>query len=387
MKRQKILIRVLNFFLIGILIGGCTFPVTTSDEFDVFFGRPSRGDVIMVGETFDLLANGVSTAGDVSRVLYFANGRLIGEAPNRASSTIVASFRWTPSEAGQYTLQLAAQRGSEYAYSSTITVCVLPFQIAPDHPFDIYAHGYDGNCIIPERSITGTSGPIVVTTASSSPQSITYVPDFFSRCLDQTRIINFKFYLEDPNDDIVFATIDLRMNPSLGGRINGETTLALTRIGGSSPISKLFAGSMDMHIYFTRSLTNPTTGEGLSGDLIWRARAFNRSGEIILEEGPFTIPVTPTLCDGAAPTASMPPTETPAVEIEPQFTSTPASAIDCPPGTYYSDITNKCYQIAIPTATKKGNDGDNVNVCSQYDSANTCIAGGCTYNYNTKSCE
>ncbi|MBM4426584.1 MAG: hypothetical protein FJ031_05025 [Chloroflexi bacterium] len=57
MKRQKILIRVLDFFLIGILIGGCTFPVTTSDEFDVFFGRPSSGDVIMVGETFDLLAN------------------------------------------------------------------------------------------------------------------------------------------------------------------------------------------------------------------------------------------------------------------------------------------------------------------------------------------
>lgn len=386
MKKQKILIRFLNFFLISILIGGCTFPTTISEDFNVFFGRPNNGDVIMVGETFDLLANGISTAGDVSRVLYFANGRLIGEAPNRAGSTIVASFRWTPSEAGPYTLQLAAQRGSEYAYSSTIKVCVLPFQIAPGHPTDIYAHGYEGDCIIPERSATG-SGPIVVTTASSSPQSITYVPQFFDRCPDQTHIINFKFYLEDPNDDIVFATIDLRMNPALGGRINGETTLALTRIGGSSPTSKLFAGSMDLHIYFTRSLTDPATETGLSGDLIWRARAFNRSGEIIVEEGPFTIPVTPTLCDGTSPTATMPPTETPTAEIEQQFTPTPASAIQCPPGTYYSDITNKCYQIAIPTATKKGDNGGNVNTCSQYDSANACIAAGCTYNYNTKSCE
>ncbi|NWF64179.1 MAG: hypothetical protein HXY38_07730 [Chloroflexi bacterium] len=380
-----------NLFLISMMILSCTMPVSTADDIELYFGRPQAGDVIMVGETFSLLANGASSGGTVSRVLFFANGALVGEAPNVAGETIVAEYRWTPEEPGQYTLQFSAQRGSEYHYSETIQVCVLPFQIAPGHPTDIYAHGYEGDCVIPTPAASSTPGDPATDTVSASPDPLTYVPLYYESCPDQTRVVNFKFYINDPGNEVVFASINMQMDPAFFGRISGETTLALTQIASAPPNTKQYAGSLDMHIYFSRSLTVPETGEGLSGNLTWRARAYNRSGEIVLEEGPFTIEVNPTTCDGILP-ATLTPTIVSTSEA--QLTATPASALDCPPGTYYSDITNKCYQIAIPTATKKesndNNDsggGGNVINCSQFDSSNACIAAGCSYNYATKTCE
>lgn len=368
------------FFLISMMTFSCTMPATTAEDINLFFGRPQDGDVIMVGETFDMLANGVNTGGPISRILFFANGVLVGESPNAAGENIVASHRWTPSEPGQYTLQFSAQRGSEYHYSPTIVVCVLPFQIAPGHPTDIYAHGYEGDCVIPTPADSTTSGDPTTNTVSAGPNPLTYVPLYYEYCPDKTRIVNFKFYINDPGDDVVFTAIDIQMDPALFGRISGETTLALTRIATVPPSTKQFAGSLDMHIYLSRSLTIPETGEGLSGNLTWRARAFDRSGEIILEEGPFTIPVTPTTCEDI-PLATFTPTTTPAsvptIE-EAQITATPASAAQCPPGSYYSEITKKCYQIAIPTATKKVKDDGGGSACVQPASCNQNeIYNGC----------
>lgn len=395
MRQVKSFIHQTCIFLIGIVITACTMPTTTAEDIEVRFGRPRSGDVIMVGESFNLLANGASSGGAVSRVLFFANGILVGEAPNLAGETIVAQYEWTPEEPGQYTLQFSAQRGSQYHYSETINVCVLPFQIAPGHPIDIYAHGYDGDCVIPTRSASTLPGDPTTTTVSASPDPLTYVPLYYEYCESQTRFVNFKFYIDDPADEVVFTVIDIRMDPAFFGRISGETTLALTRIATVPPSTKQFAGSMDLHIFLTRSFAVPETGEGMSGNLIWRARAFNREGEIVLEEGPFTIPVTPVTCEATIlATSTSTPTPTPTFTSEPQFTATPASALDCPSGTYYSDVTQKCYPIALPTATKKGNNdnndsggGGNVITCSQYDSASTCQAVGCSYNYTTKTCE
>ncbi|HET7144977.1 MAG TPA: hypothetical protein VFI68_13240, partial [Anaerolineales bacterium] len=133
----------------------------------------------------------------------------------------------------------------------------------------------------------------------------------------------------------------------------------------------------------------PATGEGYGGDMNWSARAFGRDGGILIEEGLFIIPVSAVNCDGSAfaPTATPSPSPSPAATLE-QSTPTPASALDCPPGTYYSDITHKCYAYATPTATPKngGNDGNELN-CPQYTSDSACKAAGCTFNYTTKSCQ
>ncbi len=374
----------LSLLITCILAGACTFPVTTSDDFEVHFGRPAGGDVIMLGESLSLLANGSSTDGDVSRVLYFANGRLVSEAPNRAGDSIVAEYIWTPSEVGEYTLQLAAQRGSEYAYSPIITVCVLPFQIAPGHPYDIYAHGYEGDCEIPARADSAVLGEPRATTVSVSPESINYVPFSSISCPPQPRMLNFKFYIDDPHDDVVFASIALSIDPALTGRINGETTLALTHVGNEPPHTKLFVGEINMEVYLGRSLTTPETGEGNIGVINWLARAFGRDGAILIEEGSFTIPAAPVTCEGTSPLASPSPaaTSTPILE---QVSPTPASALDCPAGTYFSEFTNKCIAIEIPPTQKPG--GESGQSCSNYASKDACTAGGCTWNDNMNKCQ
>lgn len=381
----------LTFFIIFLIaLTSCTFPASASDTLQVYVARPVSGDVIMLGERFDFLANGLSTAGDVSRVLFFANGSLVGEADNAAGETISTSVRWEPPAVGEYQLQVAAQRGSEYFYSETVTVCVLPFQIAPGHPTDIYAHGFEGECVIPARSPAAVAGSPEATTASASPNPLTYIPGYFESCREMTRFVNFKFYIDDPNDDVVFTSIAINLAQALMGRISGEATLALTRVGDEAPHTKLYAGRLDLHTYLERSFVDPASGEALPGDLIWSARAFGRDGSIVLEEGPFVIPVTPVGCDNLplAPAAIETLLPEPLVTFEPQPTATPATAADCPPGTYFSDITNKCYQVALPTATPKENpSGGSQNTCSQYDSANACISAGCTYDYDSKSCK
>lgn len=399
MQPTRTFSKVCAFLLASLLIASCTFPTTTSDDFQLHFGRPQDGDVIMLGESFQLLANGLSTAGDVSRVLYFVDGRVVAEAPNTAGTTIVTSYTWTPPDAGQYTLQLAAQRGSQYAYSEVLRVCVLPFQIAPGHPFDIYAHGYQGDCQLPERSAAARPGTPAISLANANPARLTYVPFFYETCSEQTRFVDFQLNLDDPNDDIVFAAISVAIDPALGGRINAETTLAMTRLEHVPAPAKIYIGTLDLHIFLVRSLTNPETSLGLDGELRWTARAFGRDGEILLEEGPFSIPVVPVLCDGTSTAPLVEPALTVFPEIAvtletlpqptftPQLTATPASARDCPSGTYYSEITQKCYQIAIPTATLKANRPGEQNSCSQYDSYNACVAAGCSYNFNTKTCE
>lgn len=333
MKLSKVLFHIVFIFIIGLSVGGCSFPATESDDIDVSITRPGNGDIIMVGESFQIAARGSSTAGDVSRILYFANGELIGEGMDRVAGTdISADHMWTPTEPGQYTLQLAVQHGSEYIYSSTVNVCVLPFQIAPGHPFDIYAHGYEGDCVIPERSGVPIFGSPTVTTASASPQQLTYVPFvLWDECFDQTRSLSFKFYLNDPNDDVVFAAIAIEVEPAFFGRISSEATIALNRIGDTS--SKQFVGRTDyLHIYLSRSLTIDEPGatgtEGVNGELFWTARAFGRDGEILIEEGPFVIPVTPVNCEGDA--LLLPSIDFPAPTLAAQTQLVPTSSVPLP---------------------------------------------------------
>lgn len=363
--------------ILCVLLASCTFPVTTSDDFDIHFGRPATGDVIMLGESMELLANGSSASGDVTRVLYFANGSLVGTRPNSYGSSIVADYSWTPAEAGLYTLQLAAQRRGATAYSHTVQVCVLPFQIAPDHPSDTYAHGYNGDCTIPDRSGSAAPGDPTMD-ASANPTTLTYIPDYFDLCPDETRVVAFNVTVTDPPDSVVFAAIALQVDPALASRINSETTLALTQTDAAPPNTKTFSGTLDMHIFLARSLTESATSTGESGNLNWTARAFGRDGAILIESGPFSIPAEPVNCSGE----SLLPSLEPIIVVPPAATATPASAQDCPPGTYFAEITHKCIPVQIqPTKSGGGS------ACSGITSDTVCNAtSGCSFDYNAKKC-
>jgi hypothetical protein len=352
-----------NTAAIVFLTAACTFPVTTSDDLEVHIARPASGDVIMLGESVQFLANGSSSDGDVRRVLFFANGTLVGEDPNDHGEIIVSEIIWTPPAAGEYTLQVAAQRGSEYAYSSTVQLCVLPFQIAPGHPVDIYAHGYDGECTIPPRSSSaGTGSPSMRT--SVAPSSLTYVPNYYSDCPDQTRMMDFKVYVDDPHDDVVFVAIAIQIEPGFASRINSETTVVLTHTLGEAPGTKGFFGQFDVHIFLARSLISRPTGEAVEGELRWTARAFGRDGSILLEHGPESIPVSPVTCDGASLESLL------QVPASIQITATPGSDADCPPGTYFAPATNRCIAIQIIPDNGGGNEGGLPSGCQP-------PAGGC----------
>jgi hypothetical protein len=370
-----------NATAIAFLAAACTFPVTTSDDIEVHIARPASGDVIMLGESVQFLANGSSSDGDVRRVLFFANGSLVGDEPNAHDEIIVSEIIWTPPAAGEYTLQVAAQRDSEYIYSSTVELCVLPFQIAPGHPVDIYAHGYEGECTIPPRSSSaGTGSPSMRT--SVAPTSLTYVPSFYSDCPGETRMMDFKVYVDDPHDDVVFVAIAIQIEPGFASRINSETTVVLTHTVGEAPGTKGFFGQFDVHIFLARSLISRSTGEAVSGELRWTARAFGRDGSILLEHGPQGIPVSPLNCDGTSvlTSASAP------ILIESTGTATPRSAADCPAGTYYAETTSKCIPIQISTEKPSGDHDGGGSGCSSFGSKDSCTAAGCSWDFNSSSC-
>ncbi len=64
----------------------------------------------------------------------------------------------------------------------------------------------------------------------------------------------------------------------------------------------------------------------------------------------------------------------------PAFTSTPASARDCPSGTFFAEQTHKCIPVQIETV-KPGHGG-----CSQYDNASACTSNGCSWDKPSSTC-
>ena len=72
-----------------------------------------------------------------------------------------------------------------------------------------------------------------------------------------------------------------------------------------------------------------------------------------------------------------------AQQSSPLSVPTPASAADCPSGTYFADVTHQCIAIATPTT---GNGGGGV-VCSNITSSSICDSTpGCTFNSSLKKC-
>ncbi len=62
-------------------------------------------------------------------------------------------------------------------------------------------------------------------------------------------------------------------------------------------------------------------------------------------------------------------------------TATPGSEADCPPGTYFAPVTNRCILIAISTP-REGGGG-----CGQFTSEVACQANGCDWYGTTGPCQ
>jgi hypothetical protein len=65
----------------------------------------------------------------------------------------------------------------------------------------------------------------------------------------------------------------------------------------------------------------------------------------------------------------------------PNLTATPASAKDCPSGTFFADQTHRCIPIQI-LPTKPGHGGG----CSQYGDPSSCTSNGCSWDKPSSTC-
>ncbi len=96
----------------------------------------------------------------------------------------------------------------------------------------------------------------------------------------------------------------------------------------------------------------------INEEIIVELLLFGSDGILISEEGPFNI--FPTLYGAPTPTAIA--------------TATPASALDCPPGTYFAEVTNRCIPIAIEPTRESGG-------------GNSCVdPGTCPSGWSAQNC-
>jgi hypothetical protein len=185
-------------------------------------------------------------------------------------------------------------------------------------------------------------------------------------------IISFEATVEDPPDEVVFVVVYYSMTFSAGApTYPGETrthALVLTHTSTIDPGRQVYTGHTDE---LSPLLTNYFYGEG-AGEIRWTARALGRSGEILLEDGPYTIDANSS-CGPVTPAIVPPPTAT--ATLEP-------SEENCPPGTYYAPVTNQC--IAIQISSPKPGGGEK---CSDHGNSGSCSAAGCSWDGQTQSCK
>lgn len=320
MKKMQMLSRFLAMISISTLIWACTFPVTTSDDFSVEIGGPTNGLIIPLGEPVYVRGSATSTASDILRLLFFDNGTHIFseyENPswNLRPQTANTIATWIPNEIGEIPLQVAAQRRSGYGYSDIITVCVLPFQRDDRFVENNFSSSslspetdlvqYDGDCIIPEP-VTSGSGTLEMD-ATASLDNISFVPlevDSSGTCAVPIPI-TFEVRLIDPRDEVAIVTISVMVNPSIGNSnteswMTDQQTLILNHTGDDfATNTKIFSKTYDFYRNIAVTSQNVLTGITSSGELTWAADAFARDGEVLLEEGLFSIPITPINCDGS----------------------------------------------------------------------------------------
>lgn len=404
MKNNKIIRLHSSLVFAALLLGACTFPVTMSDDFTVEISGPTNGMIVPLGEPVYVRSTATSTTGNIIRLLFFDNGTHIffeyenpSWSPRPETANTIAT--WIPEEIGETTLQVAAQRrgAGGYGYSDIITVCVLPFSL--DGRFHDLAFTnslspetvliqYDGDCIIPEPS-SPTPGPLDME-ATATPESISFVPteiNTLESCASPTPI-TFEVRLSDTRDEVAIVTVSVLILPSIGtsnvdGWMTDQQTLILNHTGddfSTSPRTKIYSMTYDFYSNVAASTQNVLTDISSGAELTWMARAFNRDGETLLQEGYFTIPANAVTCEGSPYLMT---TSAPLI-IAPTGTATPASALDCPPGTYFSDTTNKCIAIQIPPTKKPGGDGIS---CSDHGSKDSCSSAGCSWNANLNKCQ
>jgi hypothetical protein len=296
---------------IGLILGACALPASTRPGLSVRLLSPRPGMVMVLPNTeMGLYAEANVPAQDVTRVIFYANGLVVGEDHSPVPSGIFTSslLTWHPTVAGEYMVQAEAQRSDGSAFTAAARVCVLPAVLGSSYFFQTY--GYTGPCELPPADPDAPVGLEVSMLAHAIPSSLAY--DFLCPSAPASPTVAFEATLDDPSDRVVFVAVEYsdpdRANP---GYTHAET-ISLNWTASSAGGEKIFTGTT---VDLTSLLGPDLQSDG--GNLTWTARAVGRSGELLAEDGPHDILASP--CTAAVIGAAMPIV----VEQTETFTPTP----------------------------------------------------------------
>ena len=383
--KRSIRVMALAGLLIPLLLSACVLPSTDRYHLHTRFLRPIDGSVIPVAPITltavmsTRLVPGFFSSLHVSGMTFFANGVEIGnattiEADDDASSPepgiiYIGSRSWTPPAPGEYFIQVKATLTHlvDYVngdYSSAIRLCVVDDSIAP--PGSLTYHGYSGVCPLPTRDPSApTTGTIDTVSATVNPSSLGFCPEPDPNTYPS---LLFTVSIQDPADQIELIDVFIKDSDSRNAWGDG-VALGLTSIGPSG--EKIFTGTEDLAAEFYRPLSYIGSATFL-GDLLWLPVARLHSGEL-LSESWHTIPVHRCV-PLEAPFSFATPT--------PVSTATPASARDCPSGTFFAEQTHRCIPVQI-LPTKPGHSGGG---CPQYGDPSSCTSNGCSWDKPSNTC-
>jgi hypothetical protein len=237
-----------------------------------------------------------SGGSDIERLVFYANGRRIGEivgsGESLSESGSEGEIPWTPPEPGEYLLQVEAvvADGPE-GMSAPVRVCVLEFAIDPGTWRSV--SGYEGPCEIPPQTVAIPVTGMVTMEASASPSRLTYpLPGQDPPCPEVLpSSIAFQVAVEDPRDEVALVVVYYSIVDGPASRFPGRTSthpLVLTRgVTGREPRIKSFSGDTPNVYWDNLDMWLWSSG---ATEITWLARALDRSGGILVEEGPFRIP-------------------------------------------------------------------------------------------------
>ena len=125
------------------------------------------------------------------------------------------------------------------------------------------------------------------------------------------------------------------------------------------------------------------SGNSISGNLEWAARAFDRTGTVLAAVGNYDIPAWPCGYATPVPHVVLPlPTDTSTATARSTATFTP-TPINCPKGTMLiPSLGNGCYYV---TRTPKPR-GTVAAACSSYHNPSACTSNGCSWDKGTSTC-
>ncbi len=359
--KSRLFLAVSTFVLGGLLLGAC-MPSTPTlpPHLPVTVGAPSiaRNTIYIFGtpqvappgtqRTLHVqIYNSQYFDGDttdhtgVSTVNVSYEGASIGSVSMDPSQPFSqGSLNWTPpSPAGEYSVQAATGAGGG-AVPQSANVCVENLGVTiGDLEVD------DGTTCLPPPP-----PPPPPSTSASFSIILTDVVTVATNC-NYGATIQFNIYVNDPSNQIAYAYVDMNVASPSGDY----------QYGLPGPNSVYGIGVS----FNPEGVRSQLSG---SSTVTWTAHVVSYLGQI-LSDGPhqltlfsgciLNVPNLPVTL--APPIRRYLPTLLPAAPLDALATATPASALDCPPATFFAELTHQCLPVQIPSSTPKPKNSNNNN--------------------------